>query len=143
MRLISAMTSQTTKTTISNLASIHTSSISSNASDMRITYNHGFLMETDVPPSPWTLFDNWFKQAAETVKRINETLSQLNTTHESASTPSSIVSNSSAAAGEANAMCLSTVSKEGKPSSRMVLLKGYDKRGYIDTSTYTFINFDL
>ncbi|XP_033639337.1 pyridoxine-5'-phosphate oxidase-like isoform X2 [Asterias rubens] len=32
--------------------------------------------------------------------------------------------------GEANAMTLATATKEGKPSARMVLLKGYDKRGF-------------
>ncbi len=32
--------------------------------------------------------------------------------------------------GEANAMTLATASKEGKPSARMVLLKGYDKQGF-------------
>ncbi|KAM7538717.1 hypothetical protein Aperf_G00000047787 [Anoplocephala perfoliata] len=31
---------------------------------------------------------------------------------------------------EANAMCLSTVSKSGRPSSRIVLLKGLDDRGF-------------
>jgi len=30
-----------------------------------------------------------------------------------------------------NAMCLSTVSTEGKPSSRMVLLKDYNKDGFV------------
>jgi len=30
-----------------------------------------------------------------------------------------------------NAMCLSTVSGEGKPSSRMVLLKDYDDQGFV------------
>ncbi|XP_022096785.1 pyridoxine-5'-phosphate oxidase-like isoform X1 [Acanthaster planci] len=32
--------------------------------------------------------------------------------------------------GEANAMTLATASKEGRPSARMVLLKGYDKEGF-------------
>ncbi|XP_076045114.1 pyridoxine/pyridoxamine 5'-phosphate oxidase-like isoform X2 [Oratosquilla oratoria] len=31
---------------------------------------------------------------------------------------------------EANAMCLATATKDGKPSSRMVLLKGYGKDGF-------------
>ena len=30
-----------------------------------------------------------------------------------------------------NAMCLSTVSRDGKPSSRMVLLKNYDDKGFV------------
>ncbi|XP_069560679.1 pyridoxine-5'-phosphate oxidase [Brachyistius frenatus] len=32
--------------------------------------------------------------------------------------------------GEANAMCIATASKEGRPSARMVLLKGYSDKGF-------------
>lgn len=32
--------------------------------------------------------------------------------------------------GEANAMCLATCTRDGKPSARMVLLKGYGKEGF-------------
>jgi pyridoxamine 5'-phosphate oxidase len=32
---------------------------------------------------------------------------------------------------EPNAMCLSTVDSDGRPSSRMVLLKGFDERGFV------------
>nr|KAF6296634.1 pyridoxamine 5'-phosphate oxidase [Myotis myotis] len=32
--------------------------------------------------------------------------------------------------GEANAMCLATCTRDGKPSARMVLLKGFDKDGF-------------
>ncbi|XP_033911273.1 pyridoxine-5'-phosphate oxidase [Acipenser ruthenus] len=34
------------------------------------------------------------------------------------------------AIGEANAMCLATSTKEGRPSARMVLLKGFDQEGF-------------
>nr|XP_006638366.2 PREDICTED: pyridoxine-5'-phosphate oxidase isoform X1 [Lepisosteus oculatus] len=34
------------------------------------------------------------------------------------------------AIGEANAMCLATCSKDGRPSARMVLLKGYSQEGF-------------
>jgi pyridoxamine 5'-phosphate oxidase len=37
---------------------------------------------------------------------------------------------------EPNAMCLSTVSALGRPSSRYVLLKGYDKRGFVWYTNY-------
>ncbi|KDP41449.1 hypothetical protein JCGZ_15856 [Jatropha curcas] len=37
---------------------------------------------------------------------------------------------------EPNAMCLSTVGKDGKPSSRMVLLKGVDKDGFVWFTNY-------
>ncbi len=35
-----------------------------------------------------------------------------------------------------NSMCLSTASKDGKPSSRMVLLKGFDESGFVFFSNY-------
>src|SRR3954447_16808406 len=37
---------------------------------------------------------------------------------------------------EPNAMVVSTVSAEGRPSSRMVLLKGVDERGFVFYSNY-------
>ncbi|CEL95653.1 unnamed protein product [Vitrella brassicaformis CCMP3155] len=37
---------------------------------------------------------------------------------------------------EPNAMCLSTASKEGRPSARFVLLKGYDERGFVFYTNY-------
>ena len=37
---------------------------------------------------------------------------------------------------EPNAMCLATCSKEGRPSNRMVLLKEYDKNGFVWFTNY-------
>jgi len=37
---------------------------------------------------------------------------------------------------EANAMALGTATKDGKPSVRMVLMKGYDKRGFVFFTNY-------
>ncbi|KAJ3218056.1 hypothetical protein HDU67_006756 [Dinochytrium kinnereticum] len=37
---------------------------------------------------------------------------------------------------EPNAMCISTCSKEGRPSARIVLLKGYDSRGFTFYTNY-------
>ena len=51
--------------------------------------------------NPFDIFDNWIKQA---IKNNPD---------------------------NPNAMCLSTVSSTGKPSSRMVLLKEYDENGFI------------
>ncbi|XP_060884429.1 pyridoxine-5'-phosphate oxidase [Labrus mixtus] len=38
--------------------------------------------------------------------------------------------------GEANAMCIATASKDGRPSARMVLLKGYSDEGFRFFSNY-------
>uniref|UniRef100_A0AAV2LDE1 pyridoxal 5'-phosphate synthase n=1 Tax=Knipowitschia caucasica TaxID=637954 RepID=A0AAV2LDE1_KNICA len=38
--------------------------------------------------------------------------------------------------GEANAMCIATATKEGRPSARMVLLKGYNNEGFRFFSNY-------
>lgn len=38
--------------------------------------------------------------------------------------------------GEANAMCLATATKDGHPSARMVLLKGYSEEGFCFFSNY-------
>uniref|UniRef100_A0A4W4EKF0 pyridoxal 5'-phosphate synthase n=1 Tax=Electrophorus electricus TaxID=8005 RepID=A0A4W4EKF0_ELEEL len=38
--------------------------------------------------------------------------------------------------GEANAMCIATASKDGKPSARMVLLKGYSNEGFLFFTNY-------
>ncbi|XP_047673580.1 pyridoxine-5'-phosphate oxidase [Tachysurus fulvidraco] len=38
--------------------------------------------------------------------------------------------------GEANAMCLATASKDGRPSARMVLLKGYSNDGFCFFTNY-------
>jgi pyridoxamine 5'-phosphate oxidase len=37
---------------------------------------------------------------------------------------------------EPNAMCLATVNKEGFPSARYVLLKGYDEKGFTFFTNY-------
>ncbi len=38
---------------------------------------------------------------------------------------------------EANAMCIATATPEGRPSNRMVLMKGYDQRGFMFYSNYS------
>uniref|UniRef100_A0A8C6TQS5 pyridoxal 5'-phosphate synthase n=1 Tax=Neogobius melanostomus TaxID=47308 RepID=A0A8C6TQS5_9GOBI len=38
--------------------------------------------------------------------------------------------------GEANAMCIATATKDGRPSARMVLLKGYNNEGFRFFSNY-------
>jgi len=56
---------------------------------------------TDAPPDPMALFSRWLAEAE-------------------ASEPN-----------DANAMCLATADAAGRPSARMVLLKGADERGFV------------
>jgi len=67
---------------------------------MRSEYSLGGLDEGDLEPEPFSMFRRWLDDA------------------------------SAASLPEPNAMVLSTVSEEGQPSSRMVLLKGIDEWGF-------------
>jgi pyridoxamine 5'-phosphate oxidase len=67
---------------------------------MRVEYLKGQLVETEVSHDPFVQFKLWFDAA------ISEQ------------------------APEPNAMTLSTVTPEGRPSSRIVLLKEFDSRGF-------------
>lgn len=73
---------------------------------MRIKYGNLPLNLEDVAKEPVEQFKLWFKNASE----------------------SGIY--------EPNAMTLSTVSPEGKPSARIVLLKGFDEKGFIFYTNY-------
>ncbi|MEW5310909.1 MAG: hypothetical protein WDW38_002663 [Sanguina aurantia] len=76
--------------------------------DMRISYERGGLEEAHYRGrDPITVFDEWFKDAVE-----------------------------QKAAVEVNAICLSSADKEGRPSARIVLLKGYDARGFVFYSNF-------
>ena len=65
------------------------------------------IILTNIPSDPFSLFTEWFEEASK--KEINDP----------------------------NAMNLSTISNNMKPSSRMVLMKGFDNRGFV---FYTNIN---
>lgn len=75
-------------------------------SDLRREYSLGSLHRKDLLPDPIAQFRVWFDAAT--------------------------------AAGvlEANAMTLSTVTPDGKPSARIVLLKGVDERGFSFFTNY-------
>ena len=64
---------------------------------MRQDYTVGELLESSAPPDPWKLFSSWFEIAQKT-KIL-----------------------------EPNAMILSTVTEDGQPTSRVVLLKDFDQ----------------
>ncbi len=67
---------------------------------MREEYSRSGLEEADLAPDPLTMFDRWFDEAR------------------------------SAGIHEPNAMAVATVSPEGQPSSRFVLLKGVGPDGF-------------
>jgi pyridoxamine 5'-phosphate oxidase len=78
----------------------------SSIADIRKDYSLKTLNETEVASNPFQLFTDWWKQAIE---------SQID---------------------EINAMTLATASLEGVPSARIVLLKGYDERGFVFYTNY-------
>lgn len=77
-----------------------------NLADLRLSYEKGALEESTLPADPLELFRLW----------IEDTI----------------------AAGvlEPNAMTLATVAPDGQPSSRTVLLKGFDARGFSFFTNY-------
>lgn len=68
--------------------------------DIRTDYIRASLSESDVDTDPIIQFGNWFDQALQ------------------------------ADVAEPNAMTLSTVNEQGHPSSRIVLIKEFDERGF-------------
>lgn len=70
------------------------------------TYDLPDLSENEVDPSPFKQFENWFRQAETAVPILP------------------------------NAMTLATATKDGIPSSRVVLLKDFDERGFVFYTNY-------
>ncbi len=77
-----------------------------NIADIRKEYKLETLDETDTEQDPLKQFEKWWNQA--TASNIDEV----------------------------NAMTLSTVDKNNKPSSRIVLLKGFNEQGFIFYTNY-------
>jgi len=73
---------------------------------MRREYARGALAEADVDADPVVQFGRWFQQAEE------------------------------AGLLEPTAMTLATATPDGRPSARMVLLRGFDQRGFVFYSNY-------
>jgi pyridoxamine 5'-phosphate oxidase len=73
---------------------------------VRKEYSRHALSETDVDLNPFVQFNRWLDEAL--TSRLPEP----------------------------NAMALATATGEGKPSVRMVLLKGYDDRGFVFFTNY-------
>ncbi|MCD0504748.1 pyridoxamine 5'-phosphate oxidase [Bordetella petrii] len=75
-------------------------------SDLRQSYEKSTLLEDTAAPSPFDQFSLWFDQAL------------------------------AAKVPEPNAMSLATVDATGQPSARIVLIKGYDERGFVFFTNY-------
>ncbi|HSY42990.1 MAG TPA: pyridoxamine 5'-phosphate oxidase [Candidatus Acidoferrum sp.] len=78
-----------------------------NPADIRRSYSSGTLERAELDAHPIKQFQNWFGDA--------------------------VTKDSS---GDVNAMALATADKNGRPSSRTVLLKGVDERGFIFYTNY-------
>lgn len=78
----------------------------SSIADIRRDYSLKTLLETEVADNPFLQFGDWWQQAVE---------SEID---------------------EVNAMTLATASLEGVPSARIVLLKGYDEKGFVFFTNY-------
>lgn len=74
--------------------------------DIRKDYQLKSLSELEVNSNPFSQFSSWWDDAVQ---------SEID---------------------EVNAMTLSTITNEGRPSSRIVLLKGFDAKGFIFFSNY-------
>lgn len=81
--------------------------LNANISQLRKEYSLQTLSEESVDKNPFKQFEKWMKEVVET------------------------------GAIDANAMTLSTVSHEGKPSSRIVLLKSFDQNGFTFYTNYS------
>ena len=77
-----------------------------NTADLRQKYHRASLTEADVDPDPLRQFQSWLQEAVQ------------------------------AALPEPTAMTLATVAADGKPSARIVLLKGVDPGGFIFFTNY-------
>lgn len=77
------------------------SSLSSSIADLRKSYERAELSESASDPNPLRQFDQWLQEAVN------------------------------AQVPEPNAMTLATVGGDQRPSTRIVLVKGYDERGIV------------
>ncbi len=79
----------------------HTGAMDTRIADLRKSYEHAELDEAAADSQPMVQFEGWLKQAID---------AQL---------------------PEPNAMTLATVAADGRPSTRIVLIKGVDARGIV------------
>jgi pyridoxamine 5'-phosphate oxidase len=80
--------------------------MSNSIADIRTDYRMKSFLEADAATDPYTQFGQWWLEAVES--KIEEV----------------------------NAMTLATATADGFPSARIVLLKGYDKNGFVFFTNY-------
>src|SRR5215471_4137268 len=100
-----------------------------NLADFREDYRRGALDRAALDANPLAQFESWFRDAASDQsqtrwRKIGIALYKL----------WSAIRNHRPA--DLNAMTLATVDKDGKPSTRTVLLKSVDERGFIFFTNY-------
>lgn len=86
---------------------VRVNSTGKSLSDMRISYEDGTLDEDQMAVDPIEQFKHWIKAAEEESRII-----------------------------EPNAMTVASVGPGGRPSARIVLLKGVDERGFVFYTNY-------
>jgi pyridoxamine 5'-phosphate oxidase len=79
---------------------------SAEAEHLQVERGLAALDESDVDPDPFRQFELWIRDALEREP------------------------------GEPNAMTLATATRDGRPSARMVLLRGFDDRGFVFYTNY-------
>lgn len=72
-----------------------------NIFELRREYEGRSLSRADLNPDPFVQFEKWFEEARKAIEL------------------------------DPNAMCVSTVGPDGRPASRMVLLKSFDRNGFV------------
>jgi len=97
--------------------------------DLRREYNLGGLSRSELAANPIAQFNKWFDdargaRAGGRVRKFCVGLYKL------------LLMAAGREAVEANAMTLATADEEGRPSARVVLLKGVDERGFIFFTNY-------
>lgn len=98
--------------------------MSGSLADLRKEYSLGALNEADLDADPLRQFNKWFSQAAEARGggRLRAFGIGLYKAFQALLGAKPV---------DPNAMALATADKDGRPSVRMVLLKGVDARGFI------------
>lgn len=97
--------------------------------DLRREYALAGLRRQDLDPDPVSQFNKWFQQAtgSRASGRLREFLIRCY---------KRLVLVTGAEPMDMNAMTLATVDKQGRPSARIVLLKGLDERGFVFYTNY-------